>query len=346
MCSSDLQNEEEFKRNEFEKKSNLYQAVMEDNKVIRLRDSVFAPLWVQEKPVGLLYIDRDNIMTRDTELLDVFAHHVAFAIENMRLQKEIEQKQALEHELNLASRIQNSLLPKSFPTIPGIEMYGLTKSAKEIGGDYFDVLYSDDNLHFCIGDVSGKGVPAGLIMSELRSIVRSFAITNNSPKEILLKTAKLLLQDIGGSGKFVSMILFQWDGKKLLYSSAGHEHILHYKTSTGKCEAYRSGGVVLGVDFRSFSHLVKEKSLDWDPGDVLVLFTDGAPEAKNMDKEMFKLPTLQKTIEKYASLATREMVDSILRDILEFVGEAEQHDDITLLGIKYLSSLTPPVIKA
>lgn len=328
--------EEEFKRDGYDKKSFLLEEVLTGKKLVRIKDGIIAPLLVQNKKIGLLFFDQERPLTRGTELLDVFAQHVAFAIENHSMQIELGKKRALEHELNLASRIQTSLLPKSFPEIPNAEVYGITRSAKEIGGDYFDVLSLDNNFYFCIGDVSGKGVGAGLIMSELRSIVRSFAMSYNAPREILLHTAQLLLKDIGGSGKFVSMLLFQWDGKKLVYSSAGHEHILHYHRDRKVCEAYRSGGVVLGANIRHFTRLVKEEELIWKAGDAVVLFTDGATEARNGQKEMFGMPNLQKAVEQYAALPVQEMIAAILQEILKFVGDTEQHDDITLLGLKYL----------
>ncbi len=334
----------------FDQKVEFFRAVVSDNTIVRLPEATVVPLSFRDKQIGLLFFDRgqhtstsqlSEVMTyqgKESELLNVFAHHVAFAIENHHLQKEVEKKQALEHELNLASRIQDSLIPKEFPKIDDIELYGIMQSAKEIGGDYFDVITNGDNLYICIGDVSGKGVPAGLIMSELRSIVRAFSMSYTSPKEILIHSAQLLLKDIAGSGKFVSMLLFKWDGTDLLYSSAGHEHILHYKAETGECEAYRSGGVVLGVDFRNFSRLTKEKKLELQPNDVIVLFTDGASEAFNPQEEMFKLELLQKTVEKYSHLAPKEMVDAILSDILDFMDGAEQRDDITLLALRYKPS--------
>ena len=326
---------EKLKQSGYDKTIELFGSTTSDKKITRFRDGVMAPLMIQNRQVGLLFFDHERPITRETELLDVLAHQVAFAIENRELQLEIEQKHALEHELNLAATIQSSLLPKSFPPIPGLEVYGLTKSAKEIGGDYFDVLSARNNSYFCIGDVSGKGVPAGLIMSELRSIVRAFAMIYNSPREILLNSAQLILKDIGGSGKFVSMLLFQWDGKKFIYSSAGHEHILHYHATTGICDAYRSGGVVLGANFHTFSKVLKEKELPLLPNDVVLLFTDGAPEARNREKQMFQLVNLQKAVVKYASLPTADMINNILKEIQDFIGEVEQHDDITLLGFKY-----------
>ena len=313
----------------------LFQNIMANKSIMRLKEGIIAPLLVQEKRVGVLFFDRERLEAKDSELLQVFSHHVAFAVENQMVQQELEKKQALEHELNLASRIQESLLPKEFPESKNMEIYGVTKSAKEIGGDYFDVIETEKNLYFCIGDVSGKGVPAGLIMSELRSFVRAFVEMHKSTKNILLNSAKLLLKDIAGSGKFVSMLLLCWDGEKLSYSSAGHEHILHYKAATGKCEAYRSGGVVLGVDFKNFSRLVKEKELQLEENDVIILFTDGATEAHNTKKEMYKLERLQQKIEEYHHMTVQQMIEAILQDVNNFMGKAEQHDDITLLGMRY-----------
>lgn len=322
-----------------DKQASFGQALSQ-NKTMPFDDGVIAPLTVQGKQVGAIFLelDEEDAVIKETEVVDVFAHHAAFAIENRRFQIEIEKKRALEHELNLASRIQSSLLPKKFPEIDRLDVYGMTKSAREIGGDYFDVTSDGTNNFFSIGDVSGKGVPAGLIMSELRSIVRSFSMTDNSPKEILLKSAKLILEDIGGSGKFVSMLLFHWDGGLLRYSSAGHEHILHYRKATKTCQSYRSGGIVLGVDFRNFSRLLKEKELEWEPGDVIFLFTDGATEAKNEQGDMFTLQRLQSAVEDYAHLSASDMVNKILDEVVEFIGKAEQHDDITFLCMRYLES--------
>ncbi len=329
---------------EFLKRKAFLEGVLEENKTTRMKDRIFVPLWVQDKAIGILFLDREHMLTKGTELMEVFAHHVAFALENQRIQIELEQKQAWEHELSLASRIQESLLPKSFPDIAGLDVYGLTKSAKEIGGDYFDVLGSEKNFYMCIGDVSGKGVPAGLIMSELRSFVRSFAMSYTSPKEVLMQSARLLLQDITGSGKFVSMLLLRWDGKRMYYSSAGHEHIIHYRMNKKTCEIYRSGGVVLGVDFRNFSRVLKEKQLEWEPGDLIFLFTDGATEAKNTKGDMFTLDRVKALVEKYWQLPAKQMLEAVLKEIMDFIGDAEQHDDITLLGIKYFGKLKATMV--
>jgi len=97
----------------------------------------------------------------------------------------------------------------------------------------------------------------------------------------------------------------------------------------------RSGGIVLGVDLKNFTRLLKEKELSWERGDTIVLYTDGATEARNQQGEMFTLANLQKTVEKYHHLSAKEMVDAILKEIQSFIGTAEQHDDITLLVIHY-----------
>ncbi|BBM83853.1 SpoIIE family protein phosphatase [Candidatus Uabimicrobium amorphum] len=325
-----------FRKKEYHHQEHFFQNVLANKRVMRLKEGVITPLLVKDRRVGVIFFDNEKNEMRDSELLEVFSHHVAFAIENQMVQQELKKKQALEHELKLASTIQESLLPKKFPESSNMNIYGVTRSAKEIGGDYFDVIEAEKNLYFCIGDVSGKGVAAGLIMSELRSFVRAFVEIYQSSKDILLNSAKLLLRDIAGSGKFVSMLLLCWDGNKLSYSSAGHEHILHYRIATGKCEAYRSGGVVLGVDFKNFSRLVKEKELELEKGDVVVLFTDGATEAHNIKKEMYKLERLREKIEEYHQMDIKGMIEAILADVQSFIGKAEQHDDITLLGMRYL----------
>jgi serine phosphatase RsbU (regulator of sigma subunit) len=301
------------------------------------------PISVGETPIGLLFVDELSPEKRDTEILELFTSQAASAFENIRIQGEREEQKLRAQELKIGKIIQQSLLPKTIPTSPDIEMYGLMQSAKEIGGDYYDYLYREippnqvtQDIVVSIGDVAGKGVAAGLIMSEVRSFVRALIPFYNTPKQVLDQVARLLEKDIWGTGRFMSLLLLLWDAKKkkFLFSSAGHEHIIHYHARQKRCEAFKAGGVVLGLKYDIVSPHLKEEELSIEPNDVIVLFTDGVTEAMNEEGKMFGLDNLVIMSEQYAHLPIDQALNNIFQSVCNFIGNNEQFDDITIVGMK------------
>ncbi|HON45168.1 MAG: SpoIIE family protein phosphatase [Planctomycetes bacterium] len=303
------------------------------------------PLSVKETPLGLLFVDDLAVEMRDTEILELFTSQAAYAFENLRIQDEEKAKKAREQELKIGTQIQESLWPKKIPQSNDIEVYGFMHSAQEIGGDYFDYLYREtanheitDDIFVSIGDVSGKGVGAGLIMSEVRSFIHALVPFYSSPQKILDLVARLLEKDIWGTGKFMSLLLMLWNSKtkRLEFSSAGHEHIIHYKAKEGICSVFKAGGVVLGLQYKIVSPHLQQNELFMEPNDIIVLFTDGVTEALNEDGDMFSLDRLVECTENYAkkNLPCKEIIEKILLDIQTFAGDCEQSDDITMVGIK------------
>lgn len=301
------------------------------------------PLSVGEMPLGLLFLDGLVSEARETEILELFTSQAAYAFENLRIQEEREEQKLREQELKIGKNIQESLLPKFIPQSQDLELYGLMHSAKEIGGDYYDFVNREtrdnqitDDIFVSIGDVAGKGVAAGLIMSEVRSFIRALIAFYESPHQILDLVARLLERDIWGTGKFMSILLMLWDAKekKFRFTSAGHEHIIHYVAKKKACDVFKAGGVVLGLKHNVVSPHMKENELRIEPDDVIVLFTDGATEATNDQGEMFSLEKIASLTEEYASLPVAQILQNIFQRIREFVGKQEQFDDITMVGIK------------
>lgn len=303
------------------------------------------PLSVMELPLGILFIDDLSPDMRDTEILELFTSQAAYAFENLRIQAEREEQKMREQELKIGKQIQESLLPKVIPQSKDIELYGLMHSAKEIGGDDYDFVQREtsnqemtDDIFVSIGDVSGKGVAAGLIMSEVRSFIRALIPFYSSPRQILDFVARLLEKDIWGTGKFMSVLLMMWNAeqKKFKFSSAGHEHIIHYVAKRGRCSVFKAGGIVLGLQHKVVSPHIQENELCIEPDDVIVLFTDGVTEALNAEGKMFTLERIVKYTEEYAQahLSCKEILDNIYMQIKKFVGDYEQVDDITMVGIK------------
>jgi serine phosphatase RsbU (regulator of sigma subunit)/CheY-like chemotaxis protein len=301
------------------------------------------PLSLGETPLGLLFVDELKSENRDTEILELFTSQAAYAFENIRIQEEREEQKARAQELKIGKNIQQSLLPKTIPTSKDIELYGLMQSAKEIGGDYYDFLYREiqpnqitEDIYVSIGDVAGKGVAAGLIMSEVRSFIRALIPFYSTPREILDQVARLLEKDIWGTGRFVSLLLMFWDAKKkkFLFSSAGHEHIIHYQAKQKKCSVFKAGGVVLGLKYDIVSPHLKLEELIFEAEDMIVLFTDGVTEAMNEKGRMFTLENLIILAEQYAHLPVDQAMNNIFQSVIDFIGNNEQFDDITIVGIK------------
>lgn len=298
-----------------------------------------------ENPLGILFIDDLSSQNQGTEMLELFVTQVASAFENIQRQQEKEKQKAHEQELIIGTKIQRSLLPKERPQSEDIELYGLMQSAKEIGGDYFDYFYREippdkvtDDIFVSVGDVAGKGVAAGLIMSEVRSFIRALNPFYSSTKEIMDQLSRLLEKDIKGTGRFMSLLLMLWDSKNkyFKFTSAGHEHIIHYIAKEGRCKVSKAGGVVLGLKHSLVSTHLKEQKLSLDKGDVIILFTDGTTESmKNNDSSrMFGLERMVKLTVDYAKLSVDKILNNIYNDIFEFIEDGEQSDDITMVAIK------------
>jgi serine phosphatase RsbU (regulator of sigma subunit) len=295
-----------------------------------------------EEVLGVIHIDAtraDRVFTDDhLKLVTAIAMQASLAIENALLVQQLGEKKRIEQELAIASNIQMQLLPKAIPQVGGVEVHGLMIPAKEVGGDYYDFLISEDKnlLYTCIGDVSGKGVPAGLVMVMARCFFRPLILSCKNTKSIVEELNKLLVADTR-KDMFMSMLVLQWDAQKQLFSwtGAGHEHLLVYRAATKNCEAIRAGGIVLGM-MKKAEKFFKEQTLQVAPGDAIILYTDGVTEALNSQNQMFELNHLIGIVEKYGHLSAQKICDSLLEELKKFMGSAPQYDDITIVAIKKL----------
>lgn len=242
----------------------------------------------------------------------------------------------LSDEIGLAAKIQADVLPKQAPVIPGIEMIAKTRSAAEIGGDSFDFIQKTNQTAFYIGDVTGHGVPAGLIMMMVNILMCAFTPMYKQTNDILTKINEIIQPRIA-SNMFMTAMMFRWEHEKqqLFYTGCGHEHYLHYHAQTGTCDAVKGGGVALGM-IPDISNLIQERQIDFAEGDYIVLYSDGITEAKNQSGEMFGIERLRATIEEFGARTSAESVfDNITHTFGEFVGSYQnQKDDITLIVLK------------
>lgn len=305
-----------------------------------IRSAMCVPLVNKDQVLGVIFVDTSEqtraFSRKDLDLLTGIAMQASLAIENARLYKELGEKERLKAEVDLASSIQQGLLPKKLPRSREIEVYGRMIPAKEVGGDYFDFHINREAgiLNIIVGDVTGKGVSAGIVMAMARSYLRPLCNIYTSPKKIMAEANKYLYEDTN-RGMFMSALLMAWNERqrKFVYTGCGHEHILVYRAQTRKAEAIRAGGMALGL-MKDCEKALKDEDLVLGPGDTIVLYTDGVTEARNPESQFFTLENLHRCVEAYGHLSAKDLLEAILWEVKSFMGNAEQFDDITLVTVK------------
>ena len=241
----------------------------------------------------------------------------------------------MKEELKLAATIQDAALPKNFdlPT-DNIELYALMTPAKQVGGDFYDFFYCDrDKLCLVIADVSGKGVPAALFMMRAKTAIKNFARSGHSPAKVLEKVNNSLCEG-NDAEMFVTVWLGILDLKtgKMTCANAGHEYPVLMRAG-GDYELLKDKhGLVLAA---MEGAPLKEYEIDLDAGDRLFVYTDGVPEAINEKNEAYGTDRLTMKLNQVKNVPQEQALESVLRDIRNFAGAAEQFDDITMLGITY-----------
>jgi serine phosphatase RsbU (regulator of sigma subunit)/pSer/pThr/pTyr-binding forkhead associated (FHA) protein len=301
---------------------------------LNLHSILCVPFRIKEAVLGTVYLDNANVgafSERDADLLSAFSDQAAVAIENARLIRQVKKKERMEQELKIASEIQRKLLPRKIPRVAGLDIYGWMHPAKQVGGDYYDFIPDPSGLLICIGDVSGKGVPAGLVMASARSALRSLAERVTSTREMVIALNRLLADDLDRE-MFISLLLMRYDAAsgKIKYTGAGHEHIIIYRAEEDRVEARKTGGIVLGL-VPSIAEHVKEEEIQLEVGDALVLYTDGVTEAINEKNEMFELDRVKQAVQRCSDRTPREMLHGIVAEVFKWKGRAYQRDDITLV---------------
>ena len=249
------------------------------------------------------------------------------------------QKAVMERELTIAHNIQMALLPQSFPDHSDLDLYATQTPARDVGGDLYDYFVHDGRLVLCIGDVSGKGVPAALLMAVMKSMFRSEARRAGSAVEIVETMNRNLCEEYTG-GEFVTMFVgfLDLNSGRLDYCNAGHEAPL---VSGRLLDVKRN--LPVGV-LSDWSYEGEQTQLK--PGDMLFLYTDGLSEAKNNAGELLGRKRVQQVASEHATGTARQLVELMEADVHRHADDAEQNDDITMLAIKWqpashLSSLTP-----
>ena len=296
------------------------------------------PLVSQGELVGLLnlgpHLSEQDYSTDDRVLLNNLAIQAAPAVRVAQLvreqQAQVRARERIEQELRVARLIQQTLLPKDLPAIPGWRLSARYLPAREVGGDFYDFLYFEDGrLGLVIGDVTDKGVPAALVMATTRSILRSTAQRLISPSEVLERVNDSIYDDIPPK-MFVTCLYAILDPATglLQYANAGHD--LPYRRHKGGVSELRATGMPLGL-MPGMSYEEKETVLA--PGESILFYSDGIVEAHNLDGNMFSFPRLMELVGKHADDTT--LIDFLLAELAAFTGpDWEQEDDVTMVTLQ------------
>jgi serine phosphatase RsbU (regulator of sigma subunit) len=273
----------------------------------------------------------------DRDILLTVAGQTAVAVENARLYKQELERQREHEELELARKIQQDLLPNESPPMEGLEVWGCSSPATEVGGDYFDYIKKGpQSLLVFLGDVSGKGMPAALYMSKVQGMVQVAGSIFDSPRDILMEVNRKIFEGIEKKS-FITMlsVLFDPTKKCAVISRAGHNPLMIFRGRQNRIEDVRPEGPGLGVvDGMAFDQKIEEVSVTFSTGDYFIIYSDGLTEAINPDRELFGEDRVQEIILKKEYSSPRELGELLMKSIGEYRQDAEQNDDITLVIVK------------
>ena len=314
----------------------------------RLRDSalstasvMIAPLLYGKQSLGLLALGNGPMGAPFTQsdfvVFKSISEQSAFALYNAIIYSEANEKKRLDHDLEIARDIQRILLPAEAPGIHGFEISGVNVPARQVSGDYFDYIKVDEeHLGVAIADVSGKGVPASLIMAICRSVLRSQAAQHPHPSDVLRKVNRQLYPDIK-EDMFISMAYLIIDHVRgqVTLSRAGHDAPLLYKRATQTVTPLKPPGMVLGIDSGSvFDRIASDFNVPLERDDCLVLYTDGVTEALDGEGLEFGMDRMIQSVRASAVQGASAIVTRVIEDVRNFAGSQPQHDDITLIAIR------------
>jgi sigma-B regulation protein RsbU (phosphoserine phosphatase) len=294
-------------------------------------DQNLGALAVANGPKGAPFSQADFVVFKS------IAEQSAFALYNAIIYSMANEKKRLDHDVEIARDIQRILLPSEAPAINGFQISGINVPARQVSGDYFDYIHVDkDRLGVAIADVSGKGVPASLIMAICRSVLRAEAARNPSPADVLRKVNRQLYPDIK-EDMFISMAYLVLDHQNdgVTLARAGHDAPLWYQRKSQTVTPVKSPGMVVGIDSGSvFDRLTVDFSVPLERNDCLVLYTDGVTETLNSEGDEYGVDRMMESVRASANDGAEAIVKRIIEDVREFTGSVPQNDDITVLAIR------------
>lgn len=311
---------------------------LEEDRDAPVRDILLVPINVRNAEwafIGLLNKLEGEFTSPDIKLAQAVAEFTGAQIENVIMYQLNMEQAEFKTEMDLAKRIQDHLLPQTLPKVEGINLWASSQPASQVGGDFYDfIVRKSQAFTFTVGDISGKGIPAALLMAMTRTVVRTktkIAVLP-SPQLILSRTNEELYNDFTELSMFATVFIGQYDPKsrQLMYANAGHSPVI-YCPAGGKARLLQADGTPVGVMPISLS---EDHVLDFLPGDVLVVATDGFSEARNAAGQEFGYAELTALVQTLAKLPAYELAVRLKQIVEEFTNGEPQSDDQTLVVLK------------
>lgn len=307
-----------------------------DESNFSIKSLLSVPLTVKGDMIGLVNLfnkkTKDGFTENDQRILSIIAAQSAQVIESARLYKQEQTLRSLEEDLRVARDIQMELLPDENPKISGYDIAGYSVSAKEVGGDYYDFIRVNDNkLAFCLGDISGKGIPASLIMANLQATLRGHAHSFDNCAQCIEKVNTQLYHSTDIQ-KFATLFYALLDSEKheLTYTVAGHNPPI-FLPADGDEKMLEIGGTVLGFLEKA---AYDQDTIAINPKDMLVIYSDGITEAGDHDEKYFEEWRLLELVKKHKSKSAQEIIDIVMTAVDDFSKDGAPNDDMTLLIVK------------
>ncbi|QNE40604.1 SpoIIE family protein phosphatase [Hymenobacter sp. NBH84] len=312
---------------------------------------IVMPLRSTKRRYGSLYMLKDQRHGFDREnlgILQTFTSQTVLSIENLQLLQASIENERVQEELKIASAVQDSLIPKTLPTDNWFEISSFALAAKEVGGDFYDFLHLPGRrLAILVGDVSGKGVTAAFHVAQMKGIFHALMQENPLarndrekfpvPSRFMSQANTALIHCLEKSSFITaSLYIIDYEHGGFVFARAGHCHTLYYHSIKEEVSYFRTAGLGLGIIRNdSYEKHIKNQFYDYNPGDVMVVYTDGIVEARGENKEEYGEERLQRVLERTYYLEAEEIKQHILSDLAEFSYGQPVHDDQTLLVIKF-----------
>ncbi len=302
-----------------------------------VRSLLCVPLRLKGRMMGVLSVfnkrGSEGFSENDQRLLAIIGAQSAQVIENARLYEEEKSLQKMQQEVQMARDIQTRLLPKAPPAVAGFDIAGKSVSAQNVGGDYFDFLqFRDGRLGLCLADVSGKGISASLLMANVQATVRGQSVLGSSAAQCL-HSSNLQLYQSTDTDKYVTLFYAVLDAEKhlLQYSNAGHNPPMLLKNASGEPALLSVGGPVLGILPEA---PFEEATVSFDPGDLLLIYSDGYSEAMNHAFEEFGEERLLAVAQQNRHASATGLIDAIGEAVQKHCAGASQTDDMTMIVVR------------
>ena len=299
-----------------------------------LRARLLLPLYMDGRSIGFFSLgeklSEEPYSAEDKNLLLTVAQQTAIALHYSKLIMEVADQEKTKREIEIAKQVQAQLFPQTLPPVLNLDYIGYCRAARSIGGDYYDFLNLGHNiLGIGLGDISGKGISAALLMSSLQALLRSNAPEKGNALDHLFQKMNELLCGSAAKGKYATFFYGVFDGehRSIVYANAGHLPPMVFRKN-GDVLRLKTGGMVLGMLPEA---TYSKEQVELRTGDVLVIFSDGASEAMNINDEEFGEERLIELVKPNLEKSAVEIKDLILAGIERFVGHADQHDDLTLV---------------